>query len=212
MPRRVDDFRGLTQPRRLRLLRAVQRDPGRTAQGLADECGIPLNTTRDHLRVLEAEGLVRGETVQRGTRGRPPLVFHPVREVASSAAADRRVSSAREHGALLRTLTGALQDAPDDGAQAQLDVLYEHLDDAGLEPRVDGDGLVFELAPCRYHGLIAEDRALVCSVHARLVGDVLRQVHGPLTLARLEPFVTEHSCRLALARRDGPGVGGAGSV
>jgi predicted ArsR family transcriptional regulator len=210
VPRRVDDFRGLTQPRRLRLLRAVQREPGRTAQGLADECGIPLNTARDHLHVLEEEGLVRSETVRRGTRGRPPVVFHPVREAASSVPAERRVTTAREHGAFLRSVTRASRTVPDDGAQAQLDVLYEHLDDAGLEPQVDEEGLVFELAPCRYHDLIAQDRALVCSVHARLVGDVLRQVDGPLALKRLEPFVTEHSCRLALAHRDAPGATTAG--
>lgn len=203
MPRRVEDFRGLTARGRLRLLREIQCVPGRRAAELAEECGMPLNTARDHLRVLEEEGLIRGETVQVGTRGRPPIVFHPVREPRSSAPAEHRVAGAVNRGALLRTVTEAAEsDAGlDDASRAQVDVLYEHLDDAGLEPAVDERTLTFDLAPCRYHDMIDEDQPLVCAVHARLVGDVLRQVDGPLTVRRLEPFVTEHSCRLLLTRR-----------
>ena len=200
MPRRVGDFRGLTQPSRARLLRAIQRAPGRRANELADECELPLNTARDHLRVLEGEGLIRAESRPVGGRGRPPLVFHPVRESTSNDAARHRVTAARRRGALLRAVAGEPDRGRDD-AVAQLDVLYEHLDDAGLEPVVDEDALTFELAPCRYHRLIDTDQALVCSMHERLVGDVLHQVDGPLVLQRLDPFVTEHRCRLVLARR-----------
>jgi predicted ArsR family transcriptional regulator len=185
----------------MRLLHAVQREPGRRASELADECELPLNTARDHLRVLEGEGLVRGEARATGTRGRPPLVFHPVREVGSNAAARERIVGARRRGALLRAATGAGAAASDDGAVAQLDVLYEHLDDAGLEPVVDEGALTVDLTPCPYHDLIDVDQALVCSMHARLAGDVLRQVDGPLALQRLDPFVTEHRCRMVLARR-----------
>lgn len=200
MPRRAHDFRGLSQPRRLQLLHAVQRVPGRRAGELASACGIPLNTVRDHLRVLEDEGLIRSETLQVGTRGRPPVVFHPVRDSSSSAAASARVSGAAQRGRMLRAVTSpgaATSLAPD--AQRQVDVLYEHLDDSGLEPSVDEGALTFDLAPCRYHDMIDEERALVCGVHARLVHDVLRQAEGPLVLRRLEPFVTAHSCRLLLS-------------
>ncbi|GAA5204669.1 helix-turn-helix domain-containing protein [Microbacterium jejuense] len=204
MPRRAHDYRGLTQPRRLQLLRAIQRAPGRRAGELASECGIPLNTVRDHLRVLEDEGLIRGETVQVGMRGRPPVVFHPVREAALSPAASARVHGADERGRMLRAVTRpptavrAADTALDADAVRQLDVLYEHLDDAGLDPAVDEGSLSFDLAPCRYHDMIDEDRALVCRVHARLVRDVLAQTDGPLAVERLEPFVTAHRCRLQL--------------
>lgn len=201
MPRRVGDFRGLTQPSRIRLLRAIQREPGRRVRELAEECGIPQNTVRDHLQVLEREGLVRAEALPSGSPGRPALGFHSVREAATSAAATARVEAARRRGALLRAATGGADGGLGADALAQLDVLYEHLDDAGLEPEVDEASLTFELSPCRYQGLIDADAALVCAVHARLVGDVLRQVEGPLALKRLEPFVTEHRCRAALTRR-----------
>ncbi|MGU3643942.1 helix-turn-helix domain-containing protein [Microbacterium sp. C23T] len=201
MPRRAHDFRGLTQPRRLQLLHAIQRVPGRRAGELASESGIPLNTVRDHLRVLEDEGLIRSETIQVGVRGRPPVVFHPVRESASSDAASARVEGAETRGRMLRAVTGSeAPQLPADAAR-QLDVLYEHLDDAGLDPAVDEKTLSFDLAPCRYHDMIDEDRALVCGVHARLVQDVLLHTDGPLELERLEPFVTAHHCRLLLTTR-----------
>jgi predicted ArsR family transcriptional regulator len=203
MPRRAHDFRGLTQPRRLQLLHAIQRVPGRRAGELASECGIPLNTVRDHLRVLEDEGLIRSETLQVGVRGRPPVVFHPVRESASSEAASARVVGAEKRGRMLRAVARTEAPVLDAGAARQLDVLYEHLDDAGLDPAVDEESLSFELAPCRYHDMIDEDRALVCGVHARLVQDVLLHTDGPLAVERLEPFVTAHSCRLLLTRRAG---------
>ncbi|MEJ1086748.1 helix-turn-helix domain-containing protein [Microbacterium sp. Mu-80] len=216
MPRRAHDFRGLTQPRRLQLLRAVQRTPGRRAAELAEECGIPLNTARDHLRVLGDEGLIRAETVQVGVRGRPPIVFHPVVDADASAPAGARVAGASARGRMLRRIiaadagsvsgSGAGSDAGSDAAAdalredavRQLDVLYEHLDDAGLEPEVDERTLSIGLAPCRYHEMIDADEALVCSVHARLVKDVLRQADGPLRVRALEPFVTPHTCRLRL--------------
>ena len=103
-------------------------------------------------------------------------------------------------GALLRATTGAADGRLDEASAAQIDVLYEHLEDAGLEPVVDEAALTFELTPCPYLDLLDADRALVCSMHARLAGDVLRQVDGPLALERLDPFVTEDRCRLALAR------------
>lgn len=201
MPRRATDFRGLTQPRRLQLLRAVQRVPGRRAGELASETGIPLNTVRDHLQVLESEGLIRSEVLQIGTRGRPPVVFHPVRDADTSAVADARIDDAIERGRMLRAISPTETAHLPPAATRQIDVLYEHLDDAGLEPVVDEQTLTFELAPCRFHEMIDEDRALVCGVHARLVKDVLRQGEGPLALRKLQPFVDAHSCRLHLTMR-----------
>lgn len=198
MPRRVGDFRGLTQPNRLRLLRAIQQEPGRGVRELAQECHLPLNTARDHLRVLAQEGLIRSEMSPAQGRGRPGRAYHPLVDASDSAAARDRAAGAAERGAMLR----AVGDAPaalERDALAQLDVLYEHLDDAGLEPSVDEASLSIELAPCRYHDLISVDQPLVCSVHARLVRDVLGHVDGPLGLHRLEPFVTEHQCRIVLA-------------
>lgn len=187
----------------MRLLRALQQDPGRTVGELAERCAIPPNTVRDHLDVLEREGLVRRETLPAHGRGRPSVAFHPVRELEAGTAASARADAARHRGELLRATTGEDDAALDAAALAQIDVLYEHLDDAGLDPVLDEDALSFDLAPCRYHDLIEADQSMVCAVHARLVKDVLHQVDGPLALKRLDPFVTEHRCQLLLAQRRG---------
>lgn len=200
MPRRAHDFRGLTQPRRLRLLHAIQQNPGSRADALADECAIPLNTVRDHLRVLEDEGLIRSETIHGGDRGRPPVVFHPVLDVRSNPVARTRVEGASTRGRMLRAVTAGAASALEPDAMRQVDALYEHLEDAGMSPVVDEEALKFDLAPCRYHGLLDQDQTLVCGVHAQLVRDVLRHSDGPLEMDRLDPFVTSHSCRLVLTR------------
>jgi predicted ArsR family transcriptional regulator len=198
MPRRAHDFRGLTQPRRLRLLRHIQLHPGHTAAALAQECDMPLNTARDHLRVLEEEGLIVSETRRAGTRGRPPVVFRPVIDPTVNAIANARVKGAAFRGRMLRAVSDDPSAGLDAAAQRQVDVLYEHLDDAGLQPRIDASALIFDLTPCRYHRLIDEDQDLVCGAHARLVADVLRQAGGPLRIQHLDPFVSTHRCRLAL--------------
>lgn len=198
MPRQAHDFRGLTQPRRLRLLDSIQRNPGRAAGMLSAETGIPLNTVRDHLRVLQDEGLIRSETQHTGGRGSPAIVFHPVGAGASNHVAQARVEGASKRGRLLRAITREAPAILDDAALRQVDVLFEHLDDAGLSPVVDERELRFDLTPCRYHRLIEEDQELVCGVHERLVHDVLLHSAGPLVVKSLEPFVTAHACRLHL--------------
>ncbi|WP_198394841.1 helix-turn-helix domain-containing protein [Brevibacterium yomogidense] len=200
MPRRVDDFRGLTQVSRLRLLQSVQRKPGRQLRELADETGVHVNTARDHLRVLEEEGFVVSAPVETGKRGRPPMGYSPVRKAEHSSAAQRRLEEAKDRGRLLRRIAPDLDYSEELGDEAshQLDVLYEHLDDAGLEPDVDEGELTVGLLPCLYQDLIDTNRPLICSVHAKLVRHQLEQVPGPLELKKLHPFVEPHRCLLVL--------------
>ena len=200
MPRRVDDYRGLTQVSRLRLLQAVQRKPGRRLSDLAEAAGVHINTARDHLRVLEDEGLVVSAPVDTGRRGRPPLGYSPVTRAEHSPQAQRRAEEARSRGSALRCIDPGLDHRDDlgDDAVHQLDALYEHLDDAGLEPELDERELTVGLLPCLYQELIDTERPLVCSVHAKLVRHQLEQVGGPLELRTLHPFVAPDRCILTL--------------
>lgn len=206
MPRRVEDFRGLTRVSRLRLLHAVHRIPGRRLADLAEEVGLHVNTAREHLAILEEEGLVTSLMLTTGVRGRPPVVFHPVDDVGSNPAAKRRVDGASERGAKLRRLQPELDltDEIGEAATQQLDALYEHLDDIGLEPKLDDSQLTIDLAPCRYAFAIETERALVCSVHIRLLQKQLQQVPGPVRLGRVEPFVTPTRCTITLQLADTP--------
>lgn len=203
MPRRVDDYRGLTQLSRLRLLRALQAQPGLTLSELADITKLHPNTAREHLHVLKDEGLVVEATLHRGGRGRPPVVYSPVTQAVESEPAQRRLQRAQEHGDLLRRVAPELDHTAELGEAGvhQLDALYEHLDDAGLEPDIHPETLTVDLVPCPYHTAVAEDRALVCAVHAQLIQDVLSQVPGPVEFSEMHPFTTPHSCSLVLRAR-----------
>lgn len=204
MPRRIEDYRGLKQASRIRLLHAVQKVPGQKLGELAAAAGIHINTAREHLHLLEEEGLVVSRPISTGVRGRPPVVFDPVQQPGVNPKADRRVHESQSTGALLRRLyprsTGG--PAPESESQRQVDTLLAHLDDVGLEPVLNDDGLGVTVLPCTYHDLLEEETAaVVCSVHARLIQDQLSQVDGPLHLEKLQPFVTPHECRVTLCAR-----------
>lgn len=200
MPRRVTDYRGLTEGSRLRLLHAVQRNPGQQLKELAAAADIHINTARDHLRVLEDEGLLRRVPVDTGRRGRPPMEYHPVEHSDHSPSARERAEEAAARGELFRRISPEEHHGQElaDEAQHQLDVLYEHLDDAGMEPVVDHKDLTVSIRPCIYQALLEDERPVVCSVHAKLVRQQLDQVDGPLTLRRLHPFTNAHQCLLVL--------------
>jgi|SRR5690625_1322589 len=204
MPRRVTDYRGLTESSRLKLLHAVQRQPGQDLKSLAAAADIHVNTARDHLRVLEDEGLLHRVPVDTGRRGRPPMQYFPVEDPDQSQPARERAAEANARGELLRRISPELDHGQNlgDDALHQLDVLYEHLDDAGMDPVINPDELTVGVRPCVYQELLEADRPAVCSVHAKLVRQQLDQVDGPLKLRRLHPFTTAHSCLLVLGADD----------
>ena len=199
MARRTEDFRGLTQPSRMRLLAAVQEQPGLLLRELSERTGLHENTVRDHLLVLENEGLVARQTLRSGTRGRPPETYHPVREPHNNAEADRRIDQAVRNGELLRRMgrVPANETLPPE-ALAQLDALYEHLDDSGFEPEVDDEALEIDLEPCPFNTLVDGEQDFVCQVHSQLIRDTLTQVPGPLQLELLEPHMRHDRCRVHL--------------
>src|SRR5699024_5796761 len=171
MPRRVKDFRGLTEESRVRLLHAVQRHPGQALKDLASEAEVHLNTARDHLRVLEAEGFVVSAPVDTGRRGRPPLGYWPVVRSEHSPAAQERAEEAGVRGELCGRLSADrdVGQALEQSATHQLDVLYEHVEDAGMDPVVNSDDLTVAVRPCISQGLLDAELPVVCSVHAKLV-------------------------------------------
>lgn len=204
MPRRRTDFRGLADPSRVRLLRQVQATPGCTVKALADSTGLHVNTVREHLQALTDEGLVTTEAAHTGGRGRPPTTYRPVVDPAKNSAAQERIQQAWEHGDTLRRIlppndaTAGLGEA----ALHQLDTLYQHFDDSGLEPVVDEQQLAVDLVPCPYYRFLDEDPELVCAMHGQLIRDTLAQAPGPLRLQELRPFVGPATCIAQLQHVD----------
>lgn len=208
MPRRIEDFRGLTQISRVRLLHAVQRRPGRRLQELADLTDLHVNTARDHLRVLEDEGLITSAPEATGTRGRPPTVYTPVTNVSENPVARKRAEQAQELGDKMRKFAPDLAHATGLSGDAlhQIDTLYTHLEDVGMEPELDEAELTINLEPCPFANMIEAERNVVCSVHATLVQHHLAQVPGPLRLSQLRPFVTPEVCQVALRMKQDTGL------
>lgn len=200
MPRRVTDFRGLAETSRVRLLGAVQDAPGSTLKELVDRTGLHLNTARDHLGRLADEGLVAVGTRPPTGRGRPAAVYSPVVDPASNPAAEQRVIRSRKTITRLRATIPAADEDATLGRQAaqQLDVLYEHLSDTGLEPEPAEDPLQVKLVPCPFFRIVSEDQEFACEVHRQLLRDTLAQVPGPLALDELEPFTEPRQCLVRL--------------
>lgn len=201
MPRPMHAHRGLAQASRLEVAYLVMERPGISLAELSHATGLHANTLRDHVRVLVTEGIIRSETERRPSRGRPPAVYFPVRATTDNDAAQRRIDEAKRHGDLLRRImaTEAPELSPD--ALHQIDALYEHLDELGLDPDVDERHLRVALSPCRFHGLVAEHGNAVCRVHEGLIRDVLDRAQGPVEVDRLLPLVTDHECELVLRLR-----------
>ena len=83
----------------------------------------------------------------------------------------------------------------DEDAMHQLDALYEHLDELGLEPDLDEKNLEVALSPCRFHTLVAEQGHAVCRVHEGLIRDVLNRAEGPLEVDRPDRAVLQRMHR-----------------
>ncbi len=200
MPRRIEDYRGLAQTSRVKLLHEVQHTPGQKLDELATAVGLHINTARDHLRVLEDEGLIVSRPITTGSRGRPPVVFETVREPGVNPQADLRVADSQAKGDLLRRIYPVLDKSEEIGvdAQHQLDTLYTHLEDVGLEPELDEDAMGLSMVPCAQFDVAEGASSEVCAVHARLIQDQLSQVPGPLRMTKLQPFVTPEQCRVTL--------------
>lgn len=197
MTRRVDAYRGLSQPSRLRIMHELLVTPGQSLADLAAVTGLHENTLRDHLHVLESEGFVVRRTEHRGTRGRPRDIFDPSGPETPSPVAARRVEDAKRHGDMLRKVLMHTT-ATDETVAHQLDALYEHLDDVGLDPQMDEKTLTVDLAPCAFHDLVDGQLTVLCHVHAELIRGVLHQAGGPVEVDQLLPLVTAHHCHLAL--------------
>lgn len=202
MPRPIDAYRGLAQSSRLRVLDALLDTPGIGLAELSAITGLHVNTLRDHLRILEKEGHVRSEVEHTGRRGRPRLRFAVVTATDRNEVAERHLREAIRHGDLMRAVLPATESTLPTDATHQLDALYHHLDEVGLEPEVDEEALTIELAPCRFHALLADDGPVACRVHEELLRSLLERAGGPVVIDRVLPFTDAHSCRVHLTLRE----------
>lgn len=180
---------------------AILQSPGIGFAELSDRTGLHENTLRSHLRILETEGFIRSDRVHTGGRGRPRTAFVPVRSDDPDIDAERRIAEAKRQGDLLRRVLPTQDSGLDADALHQIDALYQHLDDVGLEPDVDEAGLTVQLNPCPFHSVVENNREAACRVHEELIRGVLSRAGGPVELERVIPFTTPSTCHVHLAMR-----------
>ncbi|MEU6539992.1 helix-turn-helix domain-containing protein [Streptomyces sp. NPDC047000] len=206
-----------------------------TAAELAQECGLHVNTVREHLDALVEGGLAvrrRGEAAGRGRPAwrylsRPPQQS-AVREYAGLAAvlagqiarssADPRadaLAAGEEWGHAL--LTG--QEPSGDAREARGRVLAL-LGEIGFAPEpepgpgpdsgegVDGRGeFRVRLPRCPFIEVAREHPGVICNVHAGLVGSGYTALGGTPGAVSLHPFAEPGAC-LLLFRDSGTGGDG----
>lgn len=201
------------RPDTMRALKEADRPL--TVGELARRIGVHQNTVRFHLRTLLQEGKVRRVEANRGTVGRPPVLFeacpgmdragrrsyHLLAEILlddleTSADASVRAGEAGQTWGRRRSLSMAARsghEAEKDGAAS----LIELLDEMGFEPEQDEiDGRVsIGLRHCPFLELTQQrGDDTVCSLHLGLMQGALAVFDPSRSVERLEPFIEPDLC------------------
>jgi len=191
-----------------------------TAADLATRAGLHVNTTRQHLDRLVAEGRVTRRFAAPIGRGRPAIQY--VADPDASAAEE----DARPYAWLAATLAESVASLPEgasvavaagerwgrevaaglpktpDRASAVTRVV-EILEAAGFapEPTDDGDGGVIRLRRCPFGSLAIGRERAICGVHLGLMNGALDELGAPIEATRLDSFVSPDLCLAHLGSR-----------
>lgn len=226
--------RVLADASRVAVLEALRRsDRPLPVSELAEAVGLHPNTVRAHLALLTEHGFAHGHTEVRSRPGRPRLLYTAVprqrdrrrdggdyRMLAAALATHlagsggQAEAAGREYGRLLVRATpgGSGSGRADSGRAARsagardaTGEVVRMLDDAGFDPRLDGDRIL--LRSCPFRELAEADPTVVCGVHRGLMQGAFAELGAPVEVDRLEPFVRPRLCVATLRRRAGGRAG-----
>lgn len=198
----------------LRMLRETTRPLSITE--LADRLDVHPNTVRFHLDTLLANGQVERVEVQHRTPGRPPQLFRAVTGMdpagprsyrllaeilASTLAAEpdrveRAVEAGREWG---RQHGDSRPNVPEDPVGR----LVALLDEIGFAPELDDKKRRVNLRHCPFLELATERPEVACPIHLGLMQGAMQAWGSPVTVERLDSFVTPDRCVATLAAAQG---------
>lgn len=199
-------------------------DTPRTATEVAAHTDLHLNTARFHLDALVASGHLVRRHEERGTPGRPRVLY--------SLSQDRSVRSYRLLAGMLTSLVRALGGNEEaavsagrawgaelvadsaaastagaetaDGPESlrRLDDLMERV---GFQPESRaGDQPEVHLHHCPFIEVVDGNQDVVCALHRGLMQGALEQLGAPLQVQTLEPFATPETCVARLVQTSTP--------
>jgi predicted ArsR family transcriptional regulator len=200
----------LAEPTRRRLYDHIVRQPGAVSRDeAAAAVGVPRATAAFHLDRLARKGLLDVVHQRRTGRtgpgaGRPAKLYRRPETAVSVSLPERRYDLAGEllataveeadrtgsrPGEVLERSARALGDelgrAARSAAGGGESALQAVLEEAGFEPRADGDDVV--LVNCPFHALARAHAGLVCGMNLHLMRGVLSGVGESGLEARLDP-------------------------
>lgn len=170
-PRR--HYKALSSVSRINLLDALRRQGTLTIAELAAATGLHINTTREHLSMLIASGLVSAHPDHSGSRGRPLLRYR------IDVGADSR------------------RDGVPRGRSDQFTALGDHMAHAGFVATIDRTARCMTMYDCPFARL-SDTNPQVCQVHLALIQHVLRNAASPLQAGALHRRSGPRECTLEL--------------
>jgi predicted ArsR family transcriptional regulator len=181
------------------------------AAEVARRTGLQLSTARFHLDALVADGLVDRTTEERSTPGRRRILY----TVRADASGPRGYGLLAEMLADLVTTAGGPDSSPIEtgrawgrhlvhrpapperrDAETAVAPLVRMLDAMGFRPRerTDADRTNLHLRHCPFREVALRHPEVVCAIHLGIMQGALADLHGPLEIESLDPFVTPDVC------------------
>ncbi|ABK52274.1 transcriptional regulator [Acidothermus cellulolyticus 11B] len=198
-------------------LRAADRPLSITE--IAEATGVHANTARFHLDRLVDEGLVSRSAEPRDTPGRPRILYAAtatdpgprsyalLAEMLTGlvASIEKSTDGARKTG---RQWGQHLVERPAPSEQISTDEAVRRvnavLDAIGFRPemrKLDGE-TEFLLRHCPFREVALRHTDIVCALHRGLIEGAVGELHAPLEVMDLRPFVTPTLCTARLRRTD----------
>jgi predicted ArsR family transcriptional regulator len=190
--------------RREVLARLRESDRPLSAQQVAAQSGLHVNTVRFHLDGLVTDGLAKRASEERVIPGRPRILY----TVAAEVPGPRSFALLAEIlTGLVTSLDGAgpaaieagrawgrhLVDRPAPSQRVRLDRV---LDAIGFQPevRTGSDGTEVLLHHCPFREVAERHTDVICAIHLGLMQGALDELRAPLQATSLEPLVSPNLC------------------